>query len=174
MSNTLYTITGELHEVIQAKAEKYGVEITHLATQSYYLILENGHTPSWNYATDYKSDFKERYGHLKGCFKLEDQNIRAILLAFKDVLGENPLYTQEKNKWLKEQKQYRGKIAYNSVCITFRELDYLLEGYGEPFYRLKKSQAETLCSKWLDGLEPMFNRELETVLSELLEVLKAL
>lgn len=32
--------------------------------------------------------------------------------------------------------------------------------------------ANNLCQKWLDGLEPLFDREPENVLNELLEILK--
>jgi uncharacterized protein YifE (UPF0438 family) len=35
-------------------------------------------------------------------------------------------------------------------------------------------EAEALCNRWLDGLRPMFEREPEKVLTELLEVLKKL
>jgi len=169
MSNTLYELHEQLHPLIQAKAEKFGLKIKLYDIEDIY---PNGEIHHWAEGT--LDDDITFLSEIDSVPAIQAPQIRQILLAFREVLGENPLYTQEKNKWLKEQKQYRGKIAYNSVCITFRELDYLLEGYGEPFYRLKKSQAETLCSKWLDGLEPMFNRELETVLSELLEVLKAL
>jgi hypothetical protein len=152
MTNTLYIITAELHELIQAKAEKFGIEITYLATQSDYLILENGRTPSWNYATDYNSDFKERYGHLKGCFKLEAPQIKHILLAFKEVLGYNP-----------ELGKHNGDFN-----------DYV-KGWNDSFRcYMPEYQAEALCAKWLDGLTPLFDSKPETVLSELLEVLKAL
>lgn len=41
-------------------------------------------------------------------------------------------------------------------------------GYTQPH----KTKAQALCQRWLDGLHPLFHREPETVLQELVEVLE--
>ena len=41
-------------------------------------------------------------------------------------------------------------------------------------YPLGTHTSEILCNRWLDGLEPLFDREPETVLQELVEILENL
>ena len=58
----------------------------------------------------------------------------------------------------------------NSKVYAFGKKSYL-EGRIQA---LKESQAEALCQKWLDGLEPMFETNPDQVLGELLEILKGI
>jgi hypothetical protein len=85
---------------------------------------------------------------------IQTPQIRQILLAFKEVLGANPEYT---------------KIQKTS---SFEETYISAYNFGFQYGITPDSQAEALCSRWLDGLEPMIEREPETVLSELLDILK--
>jgi hypothetical protein len=134
MPNTLYTITDELHEVIQAKAKKFGVEID--LTNNVFVIgnricrLNAVETP------DYFSE------STNSALAIQAPQIRQILLAFKEVLK-------------KTQNVYIAKTDEQKIWIA-------------------NKISETLCRKWLDGLQPLFESNPELVLSELLEILKAL
>jgi hypothetical protein len=124
MSNTLYTITDELHPLIQAKAEKYGLKVE----------IKSTRLQRWF----------EGYGYIH---LIQEPEIRQILLAFKEIFDSLP-----------------------------RNYFYNLEWFRleDSFHTLGTSMSVILCAKWLDGLTPLFDREPETVLSELLEVLKTL
>lgn len=90
-------------------------------------------------------------GEAKEYVVIQPPQIRQILVAFEKVLGENPEYKE-----------------YLLDCQDYDEDSIIRE------YAPCQSQAQALCQHWLDGLEPLFDREPETVLTELLEVLKSL
>jgi hypothetical protein len=134
MSN-LYTVTKQIHETIQDKAKKYGLE------NPFTLLLDE-----FDKIMPLTEDIYEEYAITENEIieKLPNQ-IRQTLLAFKNVLGENPEYTKYENK---------AQFHY--------------------FVTLQKNYADALCNKWLDSLTPMFATNPETVLTELLEILKTL
>jgi hypothetical protein len=73
-----------------------------------------------------------------------------ILLAFRDVLKDKKI---DKNaEWFKSVKE-------TDICPY----------YGE---KVKQNQVEALCQKWLDGLNPLIDREHKTVLTELIQILE--
>jgi hypothetical protein len=157
MSN-LYNLTQQLHQTIKEKAEKHGLE----------LEIKNRHYIFEDVETIFYRDYELSYPDFK--ILIEAPQIRQILLAFKEVLGENPKIEETKKdinnlpnklKILSEKEKLITtvsiKIATN-VSINF----------------IPKTQAEALYNKWLDGLEPLFYREPETVVTELLEILKSI
>jgi hypothetical protein len=129
MPNTLYNITAELHEIIQAKAEKYGVDISFLFPAS-EMVKEQ----IWTQEGD-----EMRLVGEKQIPAIQAPQIRQILLAFKWQIGLE-IY--------KFEKKY--------FCFAHCPGDES----GRPV---------------IDRvILPLFDREPETVLSELLEILKAL
>ena len=137
MPNTLYTITAELHEIIQEKAQKYGVEID-VTNDKYWVVIDLSKDP----VICSKDWINENLGFGEGeIIAIQAPQIRQILLAFREILEKDGnIYTCRDN-----QRIWIG----NQV-------------------------SETLCKVWLDGLTSFFDTQPETVLSELLEVLKDL
>jgi len=79
---------------------------------------------------------------------IQPPQIRQILVGLQEVLGENPEWREANNSFIE-----------SSVNIL---------------HYFPQSQAQALCNKWIDGLNPLFDREPETVLIELLKILKIL
>ena len=130
MTNILKT-TRQIHETIDLINAKYGLNIN----------IESGS----KIATEWT---------------ISSNTIRQILIAFKDLLGENPKFTELENA-IKNLKD--GHYNRYVMCVT-----HIVNGY------IPQSKAEALCHKWLDGLNPLFDSEPELVLEELLEVLQNL
>jgi hypothetical protein len=143
MSN-LFELTKKLHQTIQEKAEKHGLEtkiknIFRECEYFFYEIFDVEGTITQRLSSVY---LYEPIGRREPPFKrlcpaIQAPQIRQILLAFKEVLGES-----------EEIKELNIKNTPNRFYV------------------------DELCSRWLDGLEPLFVREPETVLTELLEILK--
>jgi len=178
MPNTLYTITAELHELIQAKAKKFEVVIKIKNNLFYDTVAKNFDKPELSNPIRSKEEIfhfllmstdRDQLGRKRFIEVIEAPQIRQILLAFKEVLGHNPEYIEWQNK-NESFKDVRQSISYNTIQV--RKLIAFIEFRSEQNPIMK--QAEALCTKWLDSLTPLIDREPETVLSELLEVLKAL
>jgi hypothetical protein len=133
MSN-IYNLTATIHTLAQEKAKKHGLELE--IESDFFWETENN-------TIFIPNDIQDNQGYL--CSVIEVPQIRQILLAFKDILGDNPEYTK-----------------------------YSKSAQFHYFLTLQKNYAEALCHKWLDGLNPLFAREPETVLQELIQILKNL
>lgn len=163
----LYTLTARIHKLLPQVNQKYGLEIE--VESDFAWFSKNG---------VYKIHHKQ-YGLLVlvnhenvklECLAIQATQIRQILVGLQDVLGVNPEYIEECGKW-REQRE-----IINNIKDFMREKDEFCKMYGidAKLQTITKSQAEALCQKWLDGLEPLFDREPETVLQELIEVLENL
>lgn len=140
MSN-LYTLTARIHELLPLINQKYGLEIE--VKQEKKFIIEDGRI----------FDPKEIIDRIRGKILTRDgvypaiqtPQIRQILLALKDVLGD------------------RARWFFKNI-LGGQDLE-------RPF---PNTVSEALCQRWLEGLNPLFDREPEFVLSELREVLENL
>jgi hypothetical protein len=103
---------------------------------------------------------------------MEAKQIRQILVAFKDILGENP----EIEIFEKAIKGNEVKISSPAYLDTEWVKVFKIHNEGLEIIKkmTPKSQAEVLCQKWLDGLEPLIETNPEQVLNELLEILKTI
>lgn len=111
------------------------------------------------------------------------QQVRHILLSLKDVLSVMPSRKLKEyigrdlfgmlNSWgfgkhSRIENRKAKKVIINRIEKGDEILKKLLADYENTI------SVGVLCSRWLDGLDPLFYREPETVLSELLEKLKKL
>jgi len=83
MPNTLYQTTQELHEIIQAKAEKYGLKIE-LKDFNKNVVIGNAFLTTADY---YKLDDYQGYRAIEA---IQPPQIRQILLVFREVLDQLP------------------------------------------------------------------------------------
>lgn len=100
---------------------------------------------------------------------LDTSQIRGILNGLQEILGETQEY--------QEDFPSRFKITeYLNVAGAAFISPLMSENDWKEYFvsMIPKYKAQTLCQKWLDGLEPMFVREPEKVLEELLKTLKNL
>jgi hypothetical protein len=98
---------------------------------------------------------------------IEESQIRQILVGLEGVLGSNPEWVEME----RERRSFMNHRLGNLLQKDFSEKErYLMV----KLQLVTSSQAEALCSRWLDGLRPMFEKEPEKVLTELLEILKKL
>jgi hypothetical protein len=193
MPNTLYTITNELHKVIQAKAEKFGVEIEIENNQFWYFDPTTKGTPTFAQSVKlFKHTITRRRIDVPA---IQAPQIRAILLAFKEVLGSNPYHAEIKRKldtefggygypYPEDHKFYKGGSIIDFYTNVSQKQKYFAHNpivnaswgarYMEELNNTPKTKSEALCAKWLDGLTPLFDTSPEQVLSKLLEILKAL
>lgn len=95
--------------------------------------------------------------------------LRQILKALEGVLGKGKMCLDleiiEYEDQLPEMTQKEFNYWHDHSWV-----DIVRVGY-KPYWETK---AEAPCQKWLDGLDPLFDREPETVLTELRNVLKTL
>ena len=165
MSNT-YQLTQHLHELIQEKAKKHGLEIEienifRECEYFFYEIFDVEGTITQRLSSVY---LYEPIGRRESPFKrlcpaIQTQQIRQILLAFREVLGGNP-----------EKIDLTGLTGFESAFAIFKN------------GLIAKSYSKTLDDQWLGAGEdehgnyqlPLIDREPQTVLSELLEILKSI
>jgi hypothetical protein len=98
---------------------------------------------------------------------IQPSQIRQILIHLQDILGENPEYNEI--DWKKKGSSI--EFTWDEWNTGGLSTDYI------SFLGLKlpaKHQAEALCQKWLDGLNPMIDSNPEKVLGELNEIIKTL
>jgi hypothetical protein len=146
----LYQITKQLHETVQEKAKKHNLELE-IESDKYYgnhKITENIQLVSSDLA--YHLAIDNNFDHIFGVIQADQ--IRQILVAFKDVLIDDKI--KKNAEWFKDIKE-------TDIC---------------PYcgFRIIQNQAEDLCDRWLDGLNPLFDREPEKVLTELNKILSEL
>jgi hypothetical protein len=140
MSN--HQLNQQCLDLAQEKAKKHGLE----------LKIER----------EFNKDVKT--GETWEITKIQEPQTRQILLAFKDVLGENPEYVQT-DKDIK----YCIKSGETTTTNLLKKIQILSP----------KSQSQTLDDKWFrpdydtDG-KSLFDQEPETVLTELLQILKSI
>jgi hypothetical protein len=96
---------------------------------------------------------------------IEAPQIRRILRALEGVLGENV-------EWIRLEK-LGTELNPHSSTTPWEKAYEAGKVYGMRLYT-PLTRAEVLCERWLGGLNPLFDREPETVLTELLEVLEKL
>ena len=143
--NKMYETTEKIHEVIDLINEKYSLEIDIISDNNnviYYTDIVVNTTI--NCSENYISDTGE-------LMSLDSNNYIGFTLAedWQFAIGE------------KQIKQ---------ILVGFKDLLGDTKEYEDMI--VAKSQAEVLCHKWLDGLNPMFESEPELVLTELLEMLE--
>jgi len=150
--STLYQLTKTLHTLAQKKAKKHGLE---LVIKSDFMIDKNGEI--------YQNAEFMNGGMTKDLLPtIQEPQIRQILLAFKDVLGENP------------EKIELGFFAINFNIFGDKNDMKKWNKLSEVIEDLPKSQAEALCKKWLDGLSPLIDSDPEKVLEELKQILQSI
>jgi len=155
MSN-LYKLTKEIHELLPQVKAKYGLEFEVKAEKCIYCDKQN----------EYQEEKTEALLEAPQWFidgslaKLEEKQLRQILVALKGVLGENP-------EFLSLEYKIENLIDESGEGRISRLFSRRLGG-------TKYFKAETFCQNWLDGLDPLFDREPETVLTELRDLLKSL
>jgi hypothetical protein len=142
MSN-LYTATQNLTKAVQEKAKKLGLEIE---IENYLGVLNNGTTIVSAYSRPVFND---------AVVAIQAPQIRQILLAFQEAL-ENDL-NEPHTMFVK--CEYCGFESDCKEDIDTSNTDNYI------------SKAEALCAKYLDGLNPMFDREPIQVLEELTEII---
>jgi len=156
-----YELTKQIHAILPLIAEKYGKEI--VLTGDFVWLKKDG---------QYKIHHKQYSAVLLMVEKeikikslaIQAPQIRQILLALQDELGKNP-EIHKKDVMLKQISEtdfsdYRKGIEMGLATHAKNNL---------PWY-----YSEVLCHKWLDGLNPLFDSEPITVLTEFLEVLENL
>jgi hypothetical protein len=167
MSN-LYKLTENLHKIIQEKAKKHCLEIE---IESEFYFDEKGQEWSKNYElVPWEANLSEYTP------KIKSEHILQILIVFKDVLGENNRRQEVKKdlidlpKKLKNLNEKEKLITSVSIKVaTDVSLNFI-----------PTTQSKALDNKWLGTTEdeqgnyqlPLFTREPETVLKELITILK--
>ena len=143
----MYETTEKIHEVIDLINEKYSLEIDIISDNNnviYYTDIVVNATINWS----------ENYISDTGELMTVDRNSG---IAF--TLAED---------WQFAIGEYQIKqilIGLNDLLGDTKEYEDMI---------LAKSQAEVLCHRWLDGLNPLFESEPELVLEVLLEILENL
>jgi len=162
--SSLYTTTARIHELLPQINQKYGLKIE--VTGAYVITFND------EILHKYQIPFDEK-GHCELIdfeIAIQAPQIRQILFGLKEVLGEdenNPF-----NSYIHNGQSFNTLISsaknYGSP-FSAKELDEF-KAFSDKF----ESKAEAICQKWLDGLNPLFDREPETVLQELVEILQNL
>lgn len=148
MSN-LYKLTQNLHKIIQEKSKKCGVQVE--IKNDFYISKNSAEPFHW---------CMKRYLTTDDLLVIQAQQIRQILLTLKDVLGYNPEYIDTKETTIKHIES--ANPNWHIIGQLQGRADFI-----------KRTKAQSLCH-WLDGLEPLFDREPETVLEELTQILQSI
>ena len=148
----LYNITKELHKAVKATADKFGkeVEISNRSLLVRYQHLNSARVVTWKYSRI--SDYDERRNH-RAVVAIDGPQVKHILKAFKDELGENP-----------------ESLTYDYYEDDYPNVHQAFED-GVTHGQTPKLRAEALCKEWLDGLDPLIESEPEQVLRELTKIL---
>jgi hypothetical protein len=168
----IYTLTKQIHKTINLINKKYGLNID-IKSENHNVIYN---TYVLNYATiDCPECYISDTGELmsldsnyyigftlaeKWEFAIGEKQIREVLNDLKDFLGDDT----------EEYYDYQHYISETRAC-EYVNIDSILRITDK---YVPQSEAEVLCHKWLDGLNPMFDNEAEKVLKELLETLNNL
>jgi hypothetical protein len=129
--------------------------------------------------------------------EIKAPQIRQILVALEGVLGEEPWKLREvRDGWVAEIKEGANTFVFevsadlmgNKKRRFLKKMGLTPKPLGKNIWKRKEElqkqlekykldkgdnySAVYLCHRWLDGLNPLFDREPEKVLQELLEILK--
>lgn len=172
MSKKIYEITKKIHEEL----ERLGVEIKNYYNLDLYWIKEYKDPSRYMkkkmiergedlflYCLVNKDEYNSAeypyyYEEKESQKAILEPQIRQILVAVANKLGKD-------KKHLKKVEYIKDMMLYDDACN--RSFDYLMKN-------TYPTQAEALCHRWLDGLNPLFSKDPEKVLKELLETLKNL
>jgi len=100
---------------------------------------------------------------------IQAPQIRQILLALQDELGENPEY-----KRVKADLDHEWKLSLLDSEISKQVSETIRIFGGFILVGIPEKQSEALCKKWVDTLTPLFDKDPEKVLTEFLELLENL
>lgn len=151
----IYETIKQIHKIIKKINEKYGLNINiddySITPQGHYLYF-NGYS---YYVLSDTMDIEKHINNVKnGYIKfIQAPQIRIILKELEDLLGDNPDYVN----FCKRYKRLCRNCSYDISDSCYNPFPYL--------------KSEALCAKWIDGLNPLIDREPERVLEELLEEL---
>jgi len=175
-----YQLTKKIHAIIPKLAEKYNKEVE-LTSSGYYLAKYPALGKDGKIYSKYErlSEFQGRSTYrLEEFPEIVSSQIRQILIAFEDVLTGKPKVKNELDffelhigdcirEFFLYEKVKEG--ITNQIELAVRDLHKEFVGKSNP-----ESFVQAFCQKWLDGLTPLFDKEPETVLEELLEILTKL
>jgi len=159
MPNT-YQLHKQLHQLVQEKAKKHGLELKIESDYCYYKNDDGQIVFGHGKLADTISNEWGSCQYKFLCPAIQAEQIRQILWTFRDVFGKNPEYTLEEKEL---ELEYSGQ--QNAILS-----------------RIAKSRAKALDDKWLGASEdergnyqlPLFAREPETVLSEFIQILESI
>jgi len=178
MSANLYKLTQKINTLTQQKAKKYSLE---LEIENFIVFDQFG-----NERAKRQDNLYIEYP------KIQEPQIRQILVAFQDVFKKTKKFYK---KMFTGKRAEQGETYYYFAAGFAGEKGYVVsakddrrehdnfcfnsDNYFVDLDLAKLAEilnldnpAEALCQKWLDGLYPLFDREPETVLQELVEVLE--
>ncbi len=159
MSKKIDTLTQKIHELLLQVKAKYGLEFKvdllqyEEGCQAFSDIC--GQKENGKFICVYCQRWGGQDREVPVALNKMPPQIRQILVGLQGVLGINPDFN------------HTTDFYYYSNSEDVYEL-----GFQEGQVKLKLAQA--LCQRWLDGLEPLFDREPETVLQELVKILEDL
>jgi hypothetical protein len=152
----LYELTKQIHEILPQVEQKYEIK-TNIHLYSLAIFKNGAILPNHGLNGSFLSYFGA-------------PQILQILTDLQEILDKNPHWERvsEEREELNPHYHYTSNSSYG-VWEAYQagQLDMLLTF-------TPKSTAEVLCNRWLDGLDPLFNRQPEMVLQELLNVLENL
>lgn len=157
----LYELTKQIHNILPKVEEKYRVKIK--------VNNENWWLETWDdtggiFIGDIDTEESRRL-----CPAIESNQIRQILVALENKL-QNSMSDKARRFGPKSRQKVIAYLHDPEYPLPEKIKKYCIE------YLLCKKQPTSLelCNRWLDGLTPLFDREPETVLTELLEILENL
>lgn len=156
MPNT-YTTTARILELLPQVCTKNNIE--QIQIKSEYVIKNNGEIC-------HNAEFINGGIEKDLITRIYEPQIRQILVGLQEVLGRNILFDRNLSSSSYDLLEYEAVCDLSEHPYAFDLKKALVE---PPHF-----QAEALCSRWLDGLTPLFDSEPEKVLQELVELLENL
>ncbi len=180
MSNT-YQLTQQIHQQVHRIAEEKGIKFE-IENYKYLYPKDKFSFKDQRTILDEDDNFYLSYRYNEEGYSPtplidSEKQIKQILVAVKNILGLNVDWSV-----IKRDLKLLQFVSISTDFSTFylNEVNSKVYAFGKKSYlegriqALKESQAEALCQKWLDGLEPMFETNPDQVLGELLEILKGI
>lgn len=160
-----YPLSKKINELLPLVAEKYGVEIEIEAEKHYcQYIYEEGLGEDIEIQP---SSELEGSDYEPICPVIEAPQIKQILIALKEVLGETNQDFRNVQKIIEKGFEIEARLETRANLKSV--IEYLLMVAKPP-----QGKADFLCLRWLDGLNPLNDTNPDQVLTELVEVLKNL
>jgi hypothetical protein len=174
------TTQQQIHEILPKVCKKHGIEKIEIASDYQWVTHENKYGDKENHLLLVTNDYYHTRGSflapiVKHCPAIAEPQIRQILLALQEILGENPEYM----KWL-EIGQTEWKINAIDDFFNSNPLETILPvlyHHAKP----PQFQAKTLHDKWFSFREiddkvipSLWDENPDQVLTELLEILKSI